>query len=251
MQQFETLGKWRTLIQKKDHTDEALESLFLNPDGSPMPVLGAPDPRFAKYGLRRSQWSPRSHCQAPSPGRSANLLLTLRSFFGVNARAEIMAWLLTHEEGHPAAIAKDTAYFSKSIQVTLNEMEASGQLRSQRHDREKHFRLHHENWKFLVTDSSDAPMHHWIAWPPVFYFSFRTIQLLAESSPAASENLQAIQMRGFLDEVAPALRESQLYLRMNANPNSTGAALTLAILDDVEDLTRLLKNDFKDRSFQK
>ena len=111
--------------------------------------------------------------------------------------------------------------------------------------------IQRQNWKFLVTDSSDAPMHHWIAWPPVFYFSFRTIQLLAESSPAASENLQAIQMRGFLDEVAPALRESQLYLRMNANPNSTGAALTLAILDDVEDLTRLLKNDFKDRSFQK
>lgn len=245
-----TLRKWRTL-QEKYHTSETREPLFLNPDGSPMPVIGTPDPRFAKYGLLRSPWSPRSHSQAPNPKRSANLLLTLRSLFGVNARAEIMAWLLTHEEGHPAAIAKDTAYFSKSIQVTINEMEASGQLRSQRHGREKHFRLHHDDWKFLITDQSDASFPRWITWPPVFHFCFHTIELLSKSPPTGSESLRSIQMRGFLDDVAPALRESRLHLRMNANPTSTGDSLTQAILDDVEQLGRLLENDFREDSARK
>jgi hypothetical protein len=238
------LRKWRTLCETVRFREPA-EALFLAPDGSGIPVFGDPDPRFEKYGLLRSRWESRSNAQAPSPQRPGNLLLTLRSLFGVTARAEIMAWLLTHEEGHPAAISKSTAYFAKSIQATLNEMEASGQIRSERHGREKYFRLHRDDWRFLITWPEPSGFPRWISWPPVFYFAFRTLQMLGETGASdTSDRLRAIQQRGFLDEVAPALREGRLRSRLSAHQDLKGVQLTEAILRDAAELGQLLESDF-------
>lgn len=63
-------------------------------------------------------------------------------------------------------------------------------------------------------------------------------------TPGASESLHAIQQRGFLDEIAPALRESGLRSNMTAHRDLTGSSLTEAILRDVEELGRLLDSDF-------
>jgi hypothetical protein len=63
-------------------------------------------------------------------------------------------------------------------------------------------------------------------------------------TPGASENLRAIQQRRFLDEIAPALRESGLRTTMTAHRELTGNHLTDAILRDVEELGRLLVCDF-------
>lgn len=238
------LRKWQ-LLRETHRFPDPPEPLFISLTGTSPPVFGEPDPRFAKYGLLRNRWEPRNACKPPRTDLPCNLLWTMRALFGVNARAEIMAWLLTHESGHPAAIAKDTGYFSKSIQATLNEMEQSGHVRSERDGREKKFRLHRPNWHFLIAGSESRGFPRWINWPPVFYFAFRTLELLGEAeTPGASENLRAIQQRGFLDEIAPALRESGLRSSMTANRDLTGSKLTDAILRDVKELGRLLESDF-------
>lgn len=238
------LRKWQLLSEAQLYSD-APEPLFVSHTGTSPPVFGDSDPRFEKYGLLRSRWEPRDACKPPRADLPCNLLWTLRSLFGVNARAEIMAWLLTHESGHPAAIAMDTGYFSKSIQVTLNEMEQSGHVRSERDGREKKFRLHRPHWNFLIAGQESRGFPRWINWPPVFYFAFRTLNLLSKAdTPGASENLRAIQQRGFLDEIAPTLRESGLRSFMTAHRNLTGKSLTDAILRDVGELGRLLDTDF-------
>lgn len=238
------LRKWHSLRETICFPDPD-EPLFLSHDGSALPVFGEPDPRFQKFGLLRSGWTPRSNCQLPRSDHPGNLLLTLRALFGVNARAEIMAWLLTHESGHPAAIAKATAYFPKSIQATLNEMATSGQIRSARHGREKIFALRREDWRFLNTWPDASGFPRWISWPRVFYFAFRTLTLLRKAGTSgASEHLRAIQQRGFLNEVAPAVRGAGLQL--TAHPDLKGSQLTDAILRDVSILTELLKTDFTD-----
>lgn len=239
------LRKWQSL-RETSHFQEPDEPLFLKTDGSALPVLGEPDPRFQKFGLLRSRWEPRSQCQPPRSDHSGNLLLMLRALFGVNARAEIMAWLLTHESGHPAAISKATAYFPKSIQTTLNEMAASGQIRSERHGREKIFALRREEWCFLITWPDPREYPRWINWPPVFSFAFRTLTLLreAEKTPGGSERLRAMQQRGFLDEVAPAVREAGLRPHLTAHTDLKGSQLTEAILRDASHLSHLLETDF-------
>ncbi len=235
---------WKSVRETHRFPDPP-DPLFISYADTSPPVFGDPDPRFEKYGLLRSRWEPRSACKPPRTDLPCNLLWTLRSLFGVNARAEIMAWLLTHESGHPAAIARDTGYFSKSIQLTLNEMEQSGHVRSDRDGREKKFRLHRPNWSFLIAWPESRGYPRWINWPPVFYFAFRTLNLLNKAhTPGASENLRAIQQRGFLDEIAPTLQESGLRSLMTAHRDLTGKNLTDAILRDVGELGRLLDTDF-------
>ncbi|MEI7927933.1 MAG: hypothetical protein WCH40_05230 [Verrucomicrobiales bacterium] len=238
------MRKWQLLRESHRFPDPA-ESLFVSITGASPPVFGEPDPRFERYGLLRTRWEPRNACQPPRSDLPCNLLWTLRALFGVNARAEIMAWLLTHESGHPAAIAMATGYFSKSIQVTLNEMEQSGHVRSERDGREKKFRLHRPHWSFLIASPDSRSFPRWINWPPLFYFAFRTLDLLGKAeTPGASETLRAIQQRGFLDEIAPALRESGLRSNMTTHRDLTGSRLTEAILRDVEELGRMLDSDF-------
>jgi len=238
------MRKWH-LLRDTFRIPGPSEPLFVSHAGISPPVFGNPDPRFEKYGLLRTRWEPRNACQLPRADLPCNLLWTLRALFGVNARAEIMAWLLTHESGHPAAIAKETGYFSKSIQVTLNEMEQSGHVRSERDGREKKFRLHRQNWSFLIAWPESRDFPRWINWAPVYYFAFRTLDLLGKAeTPGESENLRAIQQRGFLDEIAPALRESGLRPAMISSRDLTGSKLNAAILRDVEELGRLLESDF-------
>jgi hypothetical protein len=239
-----TMRKWKSLPEKH-FLPESDEPLFISLNDTAPPAFGDPDPRFKHFRLLRPKWEPRGACQAPRSDRASNLLCTLRAFFGVNARAEIMTWLLTHQSGHPAAIAKATGYFSKSIQSTLNEMEQSGQIRSTREGREKKFWVQSENWNFFATWNHPQGFPRWINWPPIFHFVKRTLQLLEEvESPHASVHLRAIQQRGFLDEIAPALRESGLRFGMVSNRDFTGSQLTKAVIQDVEKLIHLLETDF-------
>ncbi len=244
-----TLRKWETLKEKRpqfaaDHE----EILSISSDGTAVPILGDPDARFRRFGLLRSQWKPRRNCRFPPPDRVENLLFMLRSLFGVNARAEIMAWLLTHESGHPAEISRATGYFSKSIQTTLNEMEQSGHLRSARDGREKRFWLQRGDWDFLIPRREPLVLPRWVNWSPIFYFAQRTLELLKDPvEPTASENLRAIQLRGFLDEILPRLGQSGFTTVLSAHRGMKGSELTAAVLKDVERLGILLDSDFREK----
>ena len=244
-----TLRKWENLKENgPQFSGHQLESLSISSDGIAVPIFGDPDPRFQRFGLLRSRWEPRGNGRFPSSDRVENLLFVLRSLFGVNARAEIMAWLLTHESGHPAEIARATGYFSKSIQSTLNEMEQSGHIRSARDGREKRFWLLRGDWDFLMQWKEPLVLPCWVNWSPVFYFAKRTLDLLKEPvEQTASENLRAIQQRGFLDEILPRLGLSGFLTAMSAHRGLKGCELTEAILKDVENLGMLLDHDFTEQ----
>jgi len=241
-----TLRKWAAVLPGPGKDKGEGKSTALPAAGFTGGAASA-DPRFARHGVGYPRWKPRNACMPPSPGRRENLLLTLRSFFGVNARAEIMAWLLTHASGHPAAIARDTGYFSKSIQATLNEMESSGLILAERVGREKHFRLRKHDWMGLLGFPDATPAPRWVAWPWVYYLIHRTLMLMAESGPEErSQLLHSILQRDFLDEVAPQLRESGLRAEMSAERAMKGKQLEDAIMRDVERLGELLDGDFRD-----
>lgn len=161
------MRKWTT-ISDPIPAEVKPEPLFIHSDGSPMPILHTPDPDFLRHGLLRGPIELRGMSQSPDPSRVSNLLCCLRALFGVNVRAEIIAWLLTHESGHPAAIARDTGYFSKSVQHTLNEMEDSGHIRSRRDGREKIFWVKPGAWDFLISWSQPLGFPRWVDWMPVF-----------------------------------------------------------------------------------
>jgi hypothetical protein len=232
--------KWRVIAEPHDQcAPTAPESLFFRSDGAPAAHFGEAEPVFAKHGLLRGKLQHRGMSQPPDPRARENLLFTLRALLGVNARAEIMAWLLTHDSGHPAAIARSTGYFSKSIQQTLNEMEDSAQVISVRHGREKHFRVRAKDWHFLLPPPADGhgAFPRWIDWMPLFAAITRFAETLAlPGIDEKSERFQAIKLREALNEAMPALIRAGVSHELQTTRDFRGADLVQSLLADIDSL---------------
>ncbi|MCF7730478.1 MAG: hypothetical protein K9N23_02280 [Akkermansiaceae bacterium] len=230
--------KWRVIADRAPAASEP-ESLFLRSDGTPAAHFGEAAPAFAKHGLLRGKLELRGMSQPPNPRARENLLFTLRALLGVNARAEILAWLLTHDSGHPAAIARSTGYFSKSIQQILNEMEESGQVLSVRHGREKHFRVHTVDWHFLLPPppAGRSAFPRWVDWMPLFAAIIRFAETLAlPGIDDKSDHFQASKLREALDEAMPALVRAGVAHELHSSRNLRGADLVQSLLADLDSL---------------
>lgn len=205
-------AKWRRLshIAEPAQPGSGLEPLFYLPDGRPQPIFGKPEPNFARYGFHRGALELRGMSQTPNPELPGNLLFRLRALFGVNARADIVAYLLTHPEGHPPQMARQTAYFPKTIQMTLAEMACSGTVQAVRRGREKHYRVDAAEWNPLrPRDGESWPT--WAAWPP-FFAAMAAILRLAQNEQLAkaSAGLKAAEWQKVMRQIQPWLAQSDL-----------------------------------------
>jgi hypothetical protein len=230
--------KWRAIADQATESTEP-ESLFIRQDGTPATPFGEAEPIFAKHGLLRGKLELRGMSQPPPPRARENLIFILRALLGVNARAEIMAWLLTHESGHPAAIARSTGYFSKSIQQILNEMEESGQVISVRHGREKHFRVRAADWHFLLPPPAEgqSAFPRWVDWMPLFAVITRFAETLAMPGiDDKSEHFQAIKLRDTLEDATPALVRASIAHKLRSSPDLRGTDLVQSLLADLDSL---------------
>lgn len=189
--------KWRTLVRPPNSTLSAPLPLFAE-EGH----FGPSDPDFLAHGWLRGLVVYRGLAVAPPMDHAGNLLLKLRALFGRQSRAEVVAWLLAHETGHPAEIARQTGHFRRSIQLTLNELERSGHIRSSRKTRAKRFSLLHDDWRFLATWSNPPgrAFPAWLPWAAVFRWLEQFHALLDDPALAnASPDFQAIEWRRRLD----------------------------------------------------
>jgi hypothetical protein len=230
--------KWRVIADSEPEVS-APESFFIRSDGTPGIPFGEAEPVFAKHGLLRGKLELRGMSQPPNPRTRENLIFTLRALLGVNARAEILAWLLTHDSGHPAAIARSTGYFSKSIQQILNEMEESGQVISVRHGREKHFRVRAADWQFLLPPPAEgqSAFPRWVDWMPLFAAITRFAGTLAlPGIDDKSEHFQSIKLREALDEAMPALVRAGVSHELRSSRDQRGADLIQSLLADLDSL---------------
>jgi hypothetical protein len=182
-------------------------------------VLAEPDPYFQRWGWQRGRFELRGMSQKPRLDQPATFLFKLRALFGRQVRAEVMAWLLCHEHGHPAEIARQTGYFARSVQLVLNELETSGLIRSHRVGREKHFSLLHAQWRLLISWSPPETFPVWIAWAPLFQ---------------ALQTFLACLSQPGLDESMPALVQAGIAHRLQSSTRLTGSALITALLSDIE-----------------
>ncbi|EIP97829.1 hypothetical protein OpiT1DRAFT_02279 [Opitutaceae bacterium TAV1] len=173
---------------------EAAVPLFVSRhDGAPQPVYGMADPVFLKYGWSRGVIRPRSLSRAPNPNVAAALSWKLRAFFGVQARCEIVHWLLTHPNGGRAAeVARATCYFPRTVEDALRELAASGLVQVTSQGRERHYQVREADWSFLRSWSRPDGFPPWQDWPRFF---------------ALFEKLNAVLIRF---DLSPALRASEL-----------------------------------------
>jgi len=191
-----------------------------------------PDPHFSRHGWLRTPPERRKMSMPPQPHAATNFLFKLRALFGIQTRAEIIAWLLCHPQGHPAEIARQTHYSKRIIQQTLNELETSGHIISRRSKKEKHFRIVHSQWEFLNQGSqgSDKSFPRWINWPPLFT-ALSTLHrtLSTPGIDEASDIFQAVQLR-------TAFEQAGIPLDFTTTSHQTGTDYLHTLLNDFQAL---------------
>jgi hypothetical protein len=184
-------AKWKVLAKTPPIVSEAAP-LFPH-----LPVPSRTDEIFRKWGWLRPPLDLRGLSRPLRPNQPASFLLKLRALFGRQSRAEVFAWLLTHASGHPAQIARETAYFRGSVQNVLNELELSGHVFATREGREKHFVLARDPWRFLLTwtQSESAEFPQWVPWAVLFTLIRRFHDLVtSEAFAGYSDDLKTIEL---------------------------------------------------------
>jgi hypothetical protein len=238
LSQRSTLSKWKPLAVISEPVAKTTEPLFISKDGTPQPSFGASDPIFLKHGFQLGPIKRRELSQSPNPLLPTTLLWKLRALFGVQARAEILLWLLTHESGHAADIARGTFYFPRTVDGTLKELAASGMVKSARAGREKRYWLKPSEWSFLQTWNRPDGFPRWIDWARFFTVHERISAVLSNRN--LSPMLEASELRRVFDELQPLLTEGGLLTVFAASRNDTGVAFTDALLEDVSILVAQL-----------
>ncbi len=230
-------AKWRRLSLGAAEAEPGakLEPLFYLADGRSQPAFGRAEPHFARYGFHRGDLELRGMSQAPNPETPASLMFRLRALFGVNARADILAYLLTHPEGHPPEVARQTGYFPKTVQMALAEMACSGAVQVIRKGREKHYRVEAAEWRLVGgAEGARGNWPGWVSWPQ-FFGGMTGVWRLAQDRELtnASPALQAAEWQKAMGRAQPWLAQSGAVAGPKELKRLSGAAYLKAVQEEL------------------
>ncbi len=231
--------KWRTLLKSglNEFTNNSTP-LFFFKDGNPMENYGEPDVNFNNYGFARGKIKLRGHTQPVNITKNTGILIKLRSLFGINARCEIILYLLTHESAHPSLIAREVYYSQKTVQDILVEMIQSGLVRVRTIGREKHYWLDKRKWfEFLKQDNG---LLQWINWPAILCaLEIIWIKLSNNRILEYDSLLQSSELRVLMQKVKPKIETSGFAEILSDDKLYPGEDYTGVFIEDIK---RLIEN---------
>ncbi len=236
-------SKWRRLASEMQTPDKQ-QNLFLNKNGTHSIHFGKTDPKFEKYGFLRGPYQSRQHIQSIQILKHQGLSFRLRALLGINARVEIILYLLTHKKGHPRKIARECYYFQKTVQDALVEMAGSGILKISQQGKEKHYRLLHEDWYQLLKIFKPDPI--WINWP--LLFSALENIWLKISDPEfqnLNELLQSSELRQLVKSNRAKIEMSEMGLFLTDDSHYLGKEYTKIFVQDINKILEKLNNPNK------
>jgi len=229
-------GKWGGVTDLSNKKHKKAEALFYFEDGSALPIVKDADPRFREYGFLRDRFEPRGVARSFRPEPPSNLQLRLRALLGVNARCEILLYLLLNDEGSPRAMGRDCYYFPATMTKALAEMRQSGYVISRVEGRHRYYRLFPETWKKLLLQSEKKP--RWIVWPRLFSALEHIWLFLNQEGLDSKESLvQASSLRRILiRSVVPKLNRCGLPLVFGGESAHLGESLLPFFVGRVRDV---------------
>ncbi len=231
LQNFDKSAKWRSL--SKGTAGKKTQPLFQFKDGRPMDSFGTSDPVFSEYGFCRGKVELRKYSQAFDSRQASCLRLKLRAFFGVNVRAEICLYLITHLKGaHPSLVARETGFYQKSIQDALVNMLKSGLVRCRTTGREKIYTLLPDVSRALLAGSNTDPQ--WIKWAPVLrFFESLWVKLDEADFCILDPTLQSAELRQLIKSMRRNLESSDIFSPLFDEPSPRGEDYLALVIQHV------------------
>jgi len=210
--------KWNNLSQFcKSHVSNIPnnpESLFCEKNGKSHPITKTPDPSFLTYGFNRPQLRVRRMTRKVPITSHNTLRFLLRALFGLGSRAECLAYLLTHDAGHPSEIAKGIGISVRGTQDALIELSRSGLILTRvKGKRRIEYWLSQERWwEFLSKGNiSEIKKPIWIDWIALYSALSQLWAALNEiSKEEMSDYMRSSKLRDSLEMVGSEFAKSGL-----------------------------------------
>jgi hypothetical protein len=156
------------------------------------------------------------------------------SLFGINARCEIVLYLLTHDAAHPSQIAREAYYFERAVQGTLVDMSRSGVIQVRAASREKHYWLKQNQWMQLL-NRGEQSVPKWVTWPPLFSALERIWLRLNDPKLHNLESLlQASEVRQLMAKVRSSLERSGFDRTLSDDRQHLGESYLPVFITDIK-----------------
>jgi len=210
--------KWNNLSQFcKSHVSNSPnnpESLFYEKNGKSHPITKTPDPSFLTYGFNRPQLRVRRMTRKVPITSYNTLRFLLRALFGLGSRAECLAYLLTHDAGHPSEISRRIGISVRGTQDALIELSRSGLILTRvKGKRRIEYWLSQERWwEFLSKGSiSEIKKPIWIDWIALYSALSQVWASLIEiRREGMSDYMRSSKLRDSLEMVGSEFAKSGL-----------------------------------------
>ena len=227
MMQHDKGPKWLTLAQRYRPTvGPPLVPLFQR-QGKPLtPVHEGRDDIFARYGWARPPVVLRGQSQPMPAWTPTSLILKCRAFFGVNIRADVFAWLVTHGRGTASELARELGFSQRRVQDTLMEMQLAELFQTRFDGNRKEYSLDaNKGWQLLFEATLERAI--WFNWRA---FGRAVSMVWKRAFSLKEEGLTEYILES---EIAKALAEAQ--------PDFTAAGLPLSLRPSSSELVEKLK----------
>ena len=190
------------------------EFLFCEKNGKSHPITKTPDPSFLTYGFNRPQLRVRRMTRKVPITSHNTLRFLLRALFGLGSRAECLAYLLTHDAGHPSEIAKGIGISIRGTQDALIELSRSGLILTRvKGKRRIEYWLSQERWwEFLSKGNiSEIKKPIWIDWIALYSALSKIWSALNKiSRERVSDYMRSSKLRDSLEIVGSEFAKSGL-----------------------------------------
>ncbi len=204
-----------------------------------------PDPVFLRWKLLRGSPRVRHHSGSPDLANPANLMLRLRDYYGAEARADVMTYLLTEPGGSSCGIAARIKYQQGRVYDVLESLVNAG-IASKRGGRGgAYYWIDQRKVGASLGLAGRRPA--FVAWGDVFCGFYSVLEdLRTHPQDYADEFLAVERMRELTAKVVPMLRNAGEALsrlpapdvRRQAGPEHA-RALRSFLLQDCRVLARL------------
>jgi hypothetical protein len=210
--------KWQNLArfcraEMCGNSDNA-ETLFFSKDGKHHPPSPEPDLSFLSCGFNRPEVNIRGFTREVPVTSQSSIRFLLRALFGVGSRAECLTYLLTHEGGHPAEIAKVIGLSVRGTQDALIDLSKSGLVLTRMKGKRKiEYWLSQERWWEFLTKGSITEIKKpiWIDWIALYSALSKVWVVLGEmNKEGISDYMRSSKLRGSLEQVGNEFLKSGL-----------------------------------------
>jgi len=232
--------KWDRVVHfcTKKKKEEKIQNFFVAKDLVPVPVVGKFDPVFLRWGFRRNEVNLRKRIQKIDFEKPCNLLLKLRSFFGVNARADIYAFLLFSEGDNSLQISQKVHFNQRNVYQVLNDLHKSGLVEKKSIGKRSLYTIDHSSWiNFFRIEVQLS----YIIWSKVFSaLSYLYEKMIYQPERFEDSYLASSEFREISEKFIPEIETSGLRVQSGHLEKLTGESYTPQFIDYVRNILHQL-----------